>query len=351
MVCFEWPNSSGHTGGVGRYVHRLALALKEYVDLTIYTFDGAELVDGVEFVLLRRPKSRLGRFYMTPLSLMWKLPVREFDIVHAHGDDWGVVRRSSLVRSFYGSSKSEARSSDGLRRWNHYALWLLEIYSSKHSAVTVAIAPESASEFNTDHLIPPLAALPPNAIPSPSDKPTFVLLARFAARTRGSSPAKAVEGLRAEMGTEIELFVVGPADDVDSWPEFVQHCSGLDDQEVTSLLCKAWALLAPSSYEGFGIPTVEALNVPIRVVASKNPGNEYFASIAPAGTPLHRTESDDEFSVMVARAAEMGPLVEGLETESARQFVDRLTESSSLLRFLEIYDDVLAVKSMNFRKP
>lgn len=110
MVCFEWPNSTGHTGGVGRYVHRLAQSLKDHVDLTVFTFDGGEVIEGVEFVFIKRPKSRLARFYLSPVMLMFKLPVREFDIVHAHGDDWAVARRKSMVRSFYGSSRSEARA-------------------------------------------------------------------------------------------------------------------------------------------------------------------------------------------------------------------------------------------------
>jgi hypothetical protein len=343
MVCFEWPNSAGHTGGVGRYVHRLALTLKDHVRLTVYTFEDAKLIDGVEFVLLRRPKSRLERFYVMPFSLIWKLPVRKFDIVHSHGDDWALLRRSSLVRSFYGSSKSEARSSKGLRRWNHYVLWLLEIYSSRKSAATVAIAPESAAEFNTDLLIPPLAALPAMLQPSPSPIPSFVFIGSFDGRKRGWLAAKAVEELRAESGVEINLVVVGPQHDANQWPNFVQHRSELDDQGVASLLCSAWALLAPSSYEGFGIPSVEALNVPIRVVASKNPGNDYFMSVAPEGLPLYTTNSDQEFIDMVARAVKLGPDLSAAEADSAARFVDGLVESSSQLRLLEIYGNVTSM--------
>lgn len=343
MVCFEWPNASGHTGGVGRYVHRLALTLKDHVQLTVYTFEDATLIDGVEFVLLRRPKSRLERFYVMPFSLIWKLPVRNFDIVHSHGDDWALLRRSSLVRSFYGSSKSEARSSKGLRRWNHYVLWLFEVYSSRKSAATVAIAPESAVEFNTDHLIPPLAALPARVQPSPSATPSFVFIGSFEGRKRGWLAAKAVEQLRAETGIDIDLVVVGPHHDADQWPSFVLHRSGLDDQGVASLLRSAWALLAPSSYEGFGIPTVEALNVPIRVVASKNPGNDYFMSVSQEGLPLHTADSDQEFVDMVARAVKLGPVVGAAEGESAALFVDRLVESSSQLRLLEIYGKVVSI--------
>jgi glycosyltransferase involved in cell wall biosynthesis len=345
MVCFEWPNSTGHTGGVGRYVHRLAQSLKDHVDLTVFTFDGGEVIEGVEFVFIRRPMSRFGRFYLSPVMLTFKLSVREFDIVHAHGDDWAVARRKSIVRSFYGSSRSEARSSRGLRRWNHYILWLLEAYSSKRSAITVAIAPESKKEFGTDFLIPPLAALPTDVEPAPRDIPTFVFVGSFEGRKRGWLAADAVDRLRKQLNIEIDLVVIGPKEDAGKWPDFVRHCSGLDDDSVLSLLIGAWALLAPSSYEGFGIPTVEALNVPIRVIASRNPGNDYFAAMAEVDLPLHRAETEDQFVDLVSDSVERGRHLKTAEVEAAGNFIDRLVYDSSHLRFLEIYDSVTSMRS------
>lgn len=342
IVCFEWPNSVGHTGGVGRYVYRLAQSLKSHVDLTIFTFDGGEIIEGVDFVFISRPNSRLARYYLSPVLLAVKLRVREFDLIHAHGDDWAVPRRSSLVRSFHGSSRSEARSSHGLRRWNHYILWLLEVYSSKRAAVTVAIALESEKEFGTDYLIPPLAALPVNITAMPRETPAFVFIGSFEGRKRGWLAADAVEAVRRNTDIEIDLIVVGPEEDAGNWPDFVTHCSGLDDASVLSLLVEAWALLAPSSYEGFGIPTVEALNIPIRVIASRNPGNDYFLSISEAGLPLYRAETDRQFCDMVADSVQLGPSLQVDELESAAKFINRLVYNSSHLRFVEMYDSVIS---------
>ena len=50
----------------------------------------------------------------------------------------------------------------------------------------------------------------------------------------------------------------------------VHHVSNIDNYELNSLYNHALALLFPSSYEGFGIPIIEAMKTKCPVIAFKN---------------------------------------------------------------------------------
>jgi glycosyltransferase involved in cell wall biosynthesis len=46
----------------------------------------------------------------------------------------------------------------------------------------------------------------------------------------------------------------------------------LDDAALATLFAQSWAFLCTSSYEGFGIPYIEALASGTAIVAARNPG-------------------------------------------------------------------------------
>ena len=48
---------------------------------------------------------------------------------------------------------------------------------------------------------------------------------------------------------------------------------GVDDAELASLYRRAWAYVTPSTYEGFGLPYLEAMACGTPVVATPNPGS------------------------------------------------------------------------------
>lgn len=336
-LSLEWPKEDAHVGGVGRYTYRLAEEMRHLVDLTVLTSEGAKPLGGVKIVQTRATTSRFDRFYVTPWRLRKIAAGISFDVVHSHGDDWALSSDTPIVRSFYGTSWSEAMASSGLRRLNHIVLAGLEKVSARKSAISLAIAPESMSFFNCDRVVAPVIGLPAKTSAPRSNHPRVVFIGSFQGRKRGWLVQQAVEQMREALGSPVELYVVGPRSDKDSWETSVVHLDGLTDEEVSEAVGSAWVLLAPSTYEGFGIPTVEALNLGVPVVATSNPGNEYFRSIADEDLPLICTVRDDEFISAAVDLMKRGARLTDEQRRSAEAFVSEIKNNASPASLAEVY--------------
>ena len=53
----------------------------------------------------------------------------------------------------------------------------------------------------------------------------------------------------------------------------VTYLTGVSDAELADLYRRAWVYASPSTYEGFGLPYLEAMACGTPVVASANPGS------------------------------------------------------------------------------
>lgn len=322
-----WPREGTHTGGVGRYVERLAAEVRELVDLTVVGPFGARRMDGVGMVELPQARSRWANYYMLPLQARSIVAATGPDVVHAHGDDWALRGDVPVVRTFYGRSLSEARSSTGLRKANHYLLAATEAVSRRRAALRLAIAPESFEAFGCHALVPPLVGMtdPPARTPSPA--PTVLFIGSHQGRKRGWLAEQAVADAVAELGRPVQLRVVGPRDDAASWRSDTVHLAGLDDRQVSAELAAAWVLLAPSEYEGFGIPTVEALRAHVPVISTPNPGSRYI-STTNAALPL-ALAADGEIARTLAYRLSRGPAPSQDERVAADEVVCTLLEKAS----------------------
>lgn len=293
-LCLEWPSAS-HSGGVARYSYRLAAEVARLVGLTVITEDGGEPVEGAEMLFLPRARSRLARYYGQPFRLRRVLKqIPDIDVVHAFGDDWAVGRgRWRHVRHFLGMSLSEARSSRGMRKLNHYVLALLEKVSQWRADYRIGIGPESCEAFHCHALMPPVVAIRPTGIPKTSE-PSVVFIGSFLGRKRGRLAEAAVQQAERRLGKPIQLTVFGPADDAPRWSDTTVYRAGSTDEDVRAAIESAWALLAPSSYEGFGIPIYEGLALGTAVIATPNPGSTYQSSLLAGPSEALRIIERDE---------------------------------------------------------
>lgn len=338
-LCLEWPSVDEHVGGVARYSARLAREVARYVELTVVAFEGGVQVEGVNLVYVPRPTGRFGRYYLSPRLAAIEMRDLPADVVHAHGDDWWLKTKRATVRSFYGTSAGEARSSSGLRRINHWILAVLEFRSARRAALKLAIAPESMQAFKCDELFPPILSNVGRLPISHGEAPLLVFVGSYHGRKRGYLALEAAERCRQEL-RGLRLVVVGPEGDADNWPDWVEHHAGLSDEEVRSFLSSAWVVLAPSSYEGFGIPIVEGLAAGARVFATPNPGCDYISSFSGRDVPLEVFPADT-FAASVARRIRPRPAPGSAEFAAADSCVGAIVERGSPTRLVEMYRELL----------
>lgn len=339
VLALEWPSTERHAGGVGRYTKRLCEWLSSHVELTVVTGpdpepmegDGRLLVAGVD-----RIAGRFSRYYVSPVRAAGLVAAGKPDVVHSHGDDWPLLLgrgHPPVVRTFHGRSAAEARSGSFLRRANHVVMAGIEAASRPRYAVAVAVAPESAAAFGCHRLIPPVFGMETGEPMAKAARPTVAFVGGFGTRKRGDLALKAVtEARRAVPG--LAFTVVGPAADRRRYPDWVDFHAGLDDAAVHRLVCRAWVLLAPSSYEGFGIPVWEAMASETAVLATPNPGIDFLSS---GGACLVVDDARLGFELL--------RLVERHEArgEQAGRGVARAKEVAELGRpeqYLEIYEAV-----------
>jgi hypothetical protein len=225
----------------------------------------------------------------------------EGDIIHAFGDDWGLDHRTPVVRTFLGSSLGEARASTGLRKFNHYVLALTEYISMRRAAYKIAIGADSNVTFNCDMVMPPVVAIDGSPGVRKSIKPLVIFIGSFEGRKRGELVEKTVAQVSESLGRDVNLTVIGPKDDAHKWSPKTTHHDGADDETVQSLVASAWTLMAPSLYEGFGIPAFEALTLQTAVIASKNPGSEYIKSFMMSTSSLELVDDDGLAKSLSAR--------------------------------------------------
>lgn len=335
-LCLEWPSET-HSGGVARYAHRLARQIAEHVDLTIVTEEGGAALVGADMIYLPRSRGRFDRYYGHAVRARRAVrSVADADVVHSFGDDWALGRgRWRRVRHFLGLSISEARTSTGLRKLNHYLLALLEKYSQWLADYKIGIGPESYREFRCDTIMPPVvptASFEAERSPAPS----VVFIGSFTGRKRGDWVLDAVNESSRRLNTEVSLTVFGPSSDATNWPPEVRHIAGADDEAVQRGIASAWVLLAPSSYEGFGIPTFEALSLGTSAIATANPGSSFQATEVGDDRCLRIVDTAEDLSRALTETLREGPRMPDAARESGRRAVMRLLDLASAERLLRI---------------
>jgi len=267
----------GKEGGVSYVVHRLANALRQHGHaLTLFSFDPAPpdaLYSAQQLPLARWAEPLPGRLTLTPL-LLSGLDLRGFDVMHAHGDDHFVARRPlPWVRTFYGSAKRERQSAVRLRRrLSQSALIPLEALSARLADVSIGISRDTAVCVpGIDEVIPcgvdldlfyPLEG-------ARSTVPSILFVGTVRGRKRGDLLLRLFQQhIRPALPGATLWMVCEPGEDIDG----VRWCGKVSTAELVALYQQAWVFCLPSTYEGFGIPYVEALACGTPVAASPNPG-------------------------------------------------------------------------------
>jgi len=271
IAFFSKQLPSESPNGVSCQVHRLANALQDRGH-QVTCFSLSPPPDDARYrthQLTCGTPSRLLRKFVPALRFR-NIAADGFDIVHYHGDDYlcrGSLRR---VRTFYGSALDESLHARKLSRALYQALFYgFEWISCLRRGATIGI---SAA---TRRALPLVQTVIPCGVPlrtyrpqgSRDGAPSVLFLGDLRGRKKGDLLVRTfAQRIRTAL-PEARLTIVGP-----------QPCNApgvhwvgrLSEPELIAAYRRAWVYCMPSSYEGFGVPAIEAMACGTPVVSVIN---------------------------------------------------------------------------------
>lgn len=341
------PQAGRKVGGVEVAVHRLANALvalgRDEVTVVSSTAAPEDARYRSERLLAGYPF-----FYTRPLPQVFVIPVAlnffdfgRFDVVHLHGDDWFFVRRPTpTVRTLHGSALREAQMATRFhRRAFMYGIYGLEQLSSRICSLPLCIGRDAASIYGAARVVSN-GVDPAVFFPGPkAAAPRVLFVGLWAGRKRGQFVYESFlrDVLPRVPGAELVMV----SDQCPPHPR-VRHERAPDDAALAQLYREAWVFASASTYEGFGIPYVEALASGTTILTTSNTGADEVLGEGRYGIVVE----DDVFGATLADLLERAALRAEMEKGGiARAAV--YTWESVARRHRELYLEAIA----NPRRP
>ncbi len=264
---------SGTSIGVGYQVHYLANALvRRGHDVTVFSQTGA--VEDSLYHVVVVPSGRRMRTFGFAWNLR-KVDFTGFDALNAHGDDWFLWgrRRPWHVHTYHGSCLAETLRVKGAKERVRMALLALcETQSTLLPDVRVAVSE------NTRRWVPRIDRVISCGVDAgvfrpgqrKSDRPSILFVGVLDSRKRGRLLLDVFLREVRPAVPDAELWIVRDPGPVEA--PGVRCFGAVALETLAELYRKAWLFCLPSTYEGFGVPYVEAMASGTPVVASPNPG-------------------------------------------------------------------------------
>lgn len=282
VISYSLPRAGFKRGGIERVAHELAqgLAMRGHA-VTVHSHDPRP--PGARYAVVELPWRRFAstwfgrRATMGYLgNLLAVLPrFGDAEVVLAHGDSLLLpLRGRPVVRVMHGSAIEEARSATSLgRKVLQTGVYLLELLTAVTGRAVVAVSP------NTLRSNPFVRRVIPNGVDrslfrpdaaARSTVPSLLFVGALGGRKRGAWLVDQFASRIRPRVPSAQLHLVSePGPDV---PGVVYH-TGLSDAELAALYRRAWVYASPSTYEGFGLPYLEAMASGTPVVSTPNEGS------------------------------------------------------------------------------
>ncbi len=294
------PEAGRKLGGVEIAVHRLAneLALDGRDEVSVFSltprppralYSHRQLFPSAAWLR----EGRIGRWFVLPLLLNF-VKFGKQDVIHLHGDDWFFVRRMSpTIRTFHGSALREAQHATYMKRKvAMYCIYPLEWLSARLATLSVAVGRDTAEIYGLSELVDNGVDLERFHPGVKSARPSVLYIGTWKGRKRGRWMHDVFVNRILPRVPEAELLFV--SDRCEPHPS-VRAIAFPDDETLASLYRQAWVFAYPSTYEGFGIPYVEALASGTAIVTSPNGGASQILEEGPHGIIV----DDDNFADQV----------------------------------------------------
>jgi phosphatidyl-myo-inositol alpha-mannosyltransferase len=282
MLSYGLPVEGEKRGGIERAAHTLADGLsRRNHDVVVFSHDPKP--SGAAYEVRELPWKpfvstwagrRLTMGYLGNL-LALVLDYRAFDAVIAHGDSLLIpLTGKPVLRVMHGSALGEARSATSIGR----CLLQCGVYGQELLTAFVSRGVVAVSE-NTTRDNPFVAHVIPHGVddslftPWPiakSPAPSVLFVGALDGRKRGRFLLEGFLKTVRPAHPDASLTIVGG-----TGPDHpgVTYLTGVSDVDLADLYRRAWVYASPSTYEGFGLPYLEAMACGTPVVASENPGS------------------------------------------------------------------------------
>lgn len=262
-------------GGVGFQVHYLANALVgRGHHVTVFSCskrpDDA-LYEVHQFSLPPSTRPRLIAFYQA-INLA-RIDFSLYDVVHTHGDNYLLWNVPHQVRTFHGSALDEARSASSTARRIFYTIMHgLECLGERVATINTAVSKASRAHLkHIEQVVPCGIDLQRFQADVKSREPSILFVGGMGGRKRGSFLQKIFAEEVKPCIPNAQLWLV--ADDVvGDVADGIRVIGKVPLEKLIELYGSAWVFCMPSTYEGFGVPYLEAMASDAVAVASPNPG-------------------------------------------------------------------------------
>ena len=330
------PSAGRKVGGVEVFVHRLASSLvNAKCDVEVISLTDPPLGAIYKHRQLFRRFPSLGNKQALRLGV---LPVLlnfagfgRYDIVHLHGDDWFYVARNvPTVRTFYGSALFESRSARTLKRKIAQRM----VYPLEHCAgvladVVLACGTEASRIYKADGVAKLFVSGSQFYPGEKTPEPSFVFVGLWEGRKRGKFVAERFAKEILPNLPEAKLYMAC---------DFVPDVEGIinlnhpSDAALSKTIREAWALLSASTYEGFGLPYLEAICSGTVVITTRNSGAEYVLEDGKYGLIV----PDERYSETVLKVARDSALRKNYESLALGRAAD-FSESQVIAEHIAFY--------------
>jgi glycosyltransferase involved in cell wall biosynthesis len=195
----------------------------------------------------------------------------EFDAIITHGDSLlAPIIGKPVLRVLHGSALGEARSATSVGRCVlQVGVYVQELLTACTQRGVVAVS------ANTTRDNPFVGNVIPHGVdervftPWPGTKtpePSLLFVGALEGRKRGRFLLDIFLSQIQPKCPSASLTIVGPQGP--SHPS-VAYVTGVDDEELAALYRRSWIYVSPSTYEGFGLPYLEAMACGTPVIASR----------------------------------------------------------------------------------
>jgi phosphatidylinositol alpha-mannosyltransferase len=335
VFSYGLPVEGQKRGGIERVAHDLAnrLAGRGY-GVTVFTYDAKPSEASYETCGLpwkRFVNSWLGRrITMGYLgNLLALLPAyRGYDLIVAHGDSLLLpVLGKPLIRVMHGSALCEAIHAKSPWRFiMQLGIYLEELLTGLTQPGCVSVS-QNTLRFNpfVRRVISngvDLKVFYPDAYEK-SPEPSILFVGDLNGRKRGRQLIEwFVRYVQPQHPTARLQVVSNPGPAIPG----VSYYTGVNNTELATLYRAAWVYASPSTYEGFGLPYVEALASGTPVIATPNPGSREVLADGEYGLLVGDSEFGDALAGLLSDSEQRNRLIAKGITRAQGYSLDSMVE-------------------------